>query len=204
MEGQFIEIDVTATSKDYIRECLSDGCPLGAGALAQIESLSGRVVSYVPDDEPPEYTYRVKWGYYMDLRPPSDWIARRMQKYLSTEEYGSVIFRIEYAWVERLGEDDFFATRLFGSPLFAASPRYAYARFLFGDTGEDSIRTAMARSDGGASAAFSTFLIHSRDATEADCDASLGDVIVREMKEGLRAVILGAYDGEGYIIWERS
>ncbi len=180
---------------EYVLKCLMHGTALHESLRLAVERETDRIVAMLPKDAPTEYAQRPEHGFWMDGVEPAAWISTVVRCHLQQGEGRSIVlpitaqgktrFRRSFGEVNLLdrGESSFVLL----SPAFQSV-----------DTIIEIVCTCLSR---GAEIAVLTNV--SKDRSTQFVDDSVGDAVLHKCAEEATEVICYAYDGEGYILWQR-
>ena len=207
MVTQYARVALGSQATQYIRECLAQGKTLSKHILQLQDLEDGKVDTFVPDGVPTENVLNFREGIhpFEPPTPPKDgsalWIPKLTMDDLLADEM--------YDYVRRSKD------RLCVLEDELASPRDEYlklvkTRFLsHGDEvyhlvchGDDRSRVEETISQ--ASGWLFVGVLSVMPKTLRPKAAALTDQDLAEVARASRSVLVGAYDGEGYLVWTKN
>ncbi|MBI1923433.1 hypothetical protein HYR99_04195 [Candidatus Poribacteria bacterium] len=193
------EVSLPTEANKYIRECLEDGNSLAKHLLTQLERESGRVVTFLPHGVAPGTTQQFKSGGVTSAKESESWLVTLIQASLSRGE-GCLCF-LENALARP------------SDPILSSSKtrilifRDEIYHFLSErDVESEKIRQTIRRAESPhLFIGIVTSLPKERSFPyEARKVTITSDELLRDLAERTEKIVVGAYDGEGYLVWNKA
>jgi hypothetical protein len=192
---EFREFDFSHEAVGYVQNRLETAGTLGKQVRRCLNLEEGKVVALLPEDVEPEYAVRFQYGFWMCGDEPWKWVVSSISEYLARDPSRIVVFELSRPPTGVPGvTSDTFRIGKFQNELVL---------FLVGPIANSAIINLAMR----AATRFPDRLGYMTSSPTAHGDPSVTELITQDYLQELAArtekIVLGAYDGEGHLIWHK-
>jgi len=177
----------------YVRHALEMGTSLSKQVLATAFS-GGAAYASVPEGNDLARAKRFEWGGLKNVSGTWAWLQAQVKEWCATDPRSA--FVVEDPWGGRYGES---------GVMRGTEKKFFHGEFVYyfvehADLSDKAIEET-AQAPGFLFIGF--FSRYPLSSASLPPDLKVGDALIRDLAENTRQIVVGAYDQEGWVVWQR-